>query len=351
VRQPIVSVVTPFRNTAHYLAQCIESVLAQSFSEFEYILSDNGSTDGSPDIAESYARRDCRIRLVRQARPLSQVQHYNAALAEISAASQFCKLVQADDYIFPDCLRLMVQAFEQSETIGLVSSYDLKGNVVRGSGYPSGKPFLPGREVARLYLQDGVYVFGSATTVMYRSSLVRNCQPFYEESLLHEDTEKCMQILGHWDFGFVHQVLSFLRTDNINESISAGFRTFQPDALDRYIIVQRYAPTFLDAGEAAALKRKSKRRFYSFLAQAALRFRGRAFWRYHKDGLKTLGEVLDWHALAIEIGREVLWMAVNPGATARLLVRRWKWAVRQKERSKAQLCGRESENRSSPVRG
>jgi len=58
-----------------------------------------------------------------------------------------------------------------------------------------------------------------------------------------------MEILENWDFGFVHQVLSFLRTDNVNESISAGFRSLQPDALDRYIIVQRYAPRFLDAAE------------------------------------------------------------------------------------------------------
>ena len=58
VTRPLVSVVTPFYNTASYLAQCIESVLKQSYSEFEYILMDNCSTDGSSEIAETYARRD-----------------------------------------------------------------------------------------------------------------------------------------------------------------------------------------------------------------------------------------------------------------------------------------------------
>ncbi len=313
MRQPLVSVVTPFRNTASYLPQCIESVLAQSYTRFEYILADNCSTDGSREIAEMYAGRDARIRLIRRSELLSQVQNYNSTLAEISEGSEYCKIVQADDFIFPDCIRLMVEVFEQSESIGLVSAYDLKKNMVRGSGFPYPSPVVSGKEMARFYLRTGLHVFGSPTTVMYRSSLVRNCRPFYGDHLLHEDSEKCMQILENWDFGFVHQVLSFLRADN--DSISSAARTFQPAELDRYIMVRRYAGVFLPATEAAALTKDSKRNYYRVLAHEAVRFRESAFWRYHEQGLQTVGETLDRPYLALQVFWELLRIGANPGRT------------------------------------
>lgn len=62
---PLVSVFTQVYNTKPFLARCVESVLHQTFSEFEYILIDNGSTDGCKELLEEYAARDSRIRLVR----------------------------------------------------------------------------------------------------------------------------------------------------------------------------------------------------------------------------------------------------------------------------------------------
>lgn len=309
----LVSVVTPFHNTAEYLAQCIESVLAQSYSNFEYILVDNCSTDGSGEIAEKYARLDCRIRLVRRSALLSQVQNYNSALAEISDASQYLKIVQADDAIFPSCLELMLQAFEQSESIGLVSSYWLKGDEVRGSGFPYPTTMLVGKEMARSYLETGVWVFGSPTAVMYRAALIEKGRPFYDESKLHEDTDKCMEILQHWDFGFVHQILSFSRADN--ESISSAVRMFQPRALDWYIISQRYASAFLSRDKAVALRKAAKQGYYEVLASEALHFRGAAFWRYHREGLKSLNESFNLPYLTMHVGRRLLGMLANPGST------------------------------------
>ena len=92
-----VSVVTPFRNVVSYLSQCIESVLAQSHTNIEYILSDNGSSDGSTAIAESYAKRDRRIRLVRQpqflSRLLTTMRHWRQSLLQANTAKSFKRTI------------------------------------------------------------------------------------------------------------------------------------------------------------------------------------------------------------------------------------------------------------------
>ena len=314
--QPLVSVVTPFYNTSAYLAQCIESVLQQSFSNFEYILMDNCSTDGSREIAETYARRDPRIRLIQCSQFLAQIPNYNRALATISDCSRYCKIVQADDSIFPQCLELMIKAFEQSESIGLVSSYWLMNDKLHGSGYPYPITVIPGKEWAARHVRGVAHVFGSQTQVMYRSSLIRQQKPFYNEATLHPDTEKCLDILEHWDFAFVHQVLSFSRTGN-ERSISAAVYDLQPGAVDRYITEQRHASVFLSVEEATSLKKRSKLRYYRALARGALLRGGggSAYWGYHKAALKTLGETLDRHYLVLIMSRELLWLALNPGMT------------------------------------
>src|ERR1044071_7298806 len=111
--QPLVSVVTPVYNNAAHFEECIESVLAQTYRNWEYTIVDNCSTDGSGEIARRYAARDSRIRVVRNDQFLRVMANHNRALRAISPDSKYCKMVFADDWIFPECLERMVAVAEQ----------------------------------------------------------------------------------------------------------------------------------------------------------------------------------------------------------------------------------------------
>ncbi len=94
--KPFVSVVTPFYNTAGYLRECIESVLSQTYTNFEYLLVDNQSTDGSASIAAEYAAKDERVRVIRNPKFVGQVPNYNGALRHVDSTARYVKVVQAD---------------------------------------------------------------------------------------------------------------------------------------------------------------------------------------------------------------------------------------------------------------
>ena len=311
---PLVSVVTPFYNTAPHLAQCIKSVLAQTYPHFEYILMDNCSTDGSAEIAESYARRDSRIRLIRCSEFLSQLANYNRALTRFptpASTARSYKLMTGSS--LSACSRWSAPPSSLSRSVGVFLL--VRGGPTTPLWFSAFQEMLSGKECVRWYLRTGISIFGTQTQVMYRSSLVRHNEDFYNASFHFADLQKHIEILANWDFGFVHQVLSYSRKDN--ESILQSLLAFEPYQLVPYVIAQRYAPIFLEADEAASIIAKRKRAYYRDLAKAALRLKGRAFWQYHKLGLKALSEreTHDWPYFMLQAGGVLLWLVLNPGTT------------------------------------
>ncbi|HEX3776569.1 MAG TPA: glycosyltransferase family 2 protein [Polyangiaceae bacterium] len=310
----LVSVVTPFYNTALYLEECIESVLGQTFGDFEYVLVDNHSTDESYAIAERYAARDARIRLFKNEKFVGQVENYNGALARIANDTRFVKIVQADDAILPDCLRAMSEVGQRDERIGIVSSYYLKGDVPTGSGVPRSVWRVPGRDVLRTIMIGNAFPLGSPTTVLYRADIVRSRTPFYELGRYHEDTEKACQILLEHDLGYVPQILSFLRTDN--ESIMSAARRFNPVPLDHLILLERFGRQVLSAEEFERQSSAEWRAYWGFLGASLLAGRGPEFWNYHRRGLNTIGRSLSKRDLLVPTLKQFSRMALNPLQTA-----------------------------------
>lgn len=311
VDEPFVSVVTPFYDTADYLRQCIESVLAQSHRNFEYVLMDNQSTDGSTEIAKEYASRDSRIKYFRTDRFLSQIQNYNHTLAQVSPKARYCKIVQADDWIFVDCLSRMVGAAERHPTAGIVSSMLLAEKDVWGTGLsanPDGTTFMTGREAARLHLMNPIFLFGSPTTVFYRADVVRRRMPFFEEGLFHPDTEANYQILKDHDFVFVHQILSFMRMQE--GSITHNARHLNKAALDAMIVTKKYGPHFLTPEEYEARCEDIGKWYYDGLARewirAGFRFKNEEFWDRQRRGLSGVGEKIRAAPLASGVAQLVL---------------------------------------------
>jgi glycosyltransferase involved in cell wall biosynthesis len=114
-----VSVVIPVYNGERYLAEAIESVLVQTHRDFELILVDDGSTDGSPGIMQDYARMDPRIRVVTQ----ENRGHSGAANRCLMEAScEWVARLDADDIFLPRKLEMQVAALQANPNIKVLGT-------------------------------------------------------------------------------------------------------------------------------------------------------------------------------------------------------------------------------------
>lgn len=317
---PLVSVVTPFYNTADYLRECIESVLAQTYPRFEYLLVDNQSSDGSAQIAAEYAERDPRIRVIRNRDFVGQVRNYNDAVRKISPEARYLKIVLADDCIFPECLERMVAVGESHPTTAIISSYFLMGPNLSGSGIEWPTQCIPGRTAGRLQLLQNRFIMGTPTTLLYRADLVAKRQPFYSESSLHDDTDLCYEVLADADMGFVHQVLSFTRVGN--GGVLTEIESFHWRLLDLYMVLRKFGSRFLSREELDSRIRPLREEYLRILGESTLLRREPEFWAYHRRGLATIGEQLPSRlALAPQIARAAMKVVVRP-----------KWLKRERAR-------------------
>jgi glycosyltransferase involved in cell wall biosynthesis len=301
---PLVSVVTPVRNGEEYLRQCIESVLAQTYEHWDYLIVDNRSTDRSLDIARGYAAHEPRIRVRTTDASLSRIENFNHTIHQLSDESQYCKVLHADDWMFPECLERMVELAEAHPSVGIVGSYRLEGAHVSPSGLPPSLTVISGRDLCRSTLLSGPlpYLFGSPTTLLIRSGLIRRRNPFYNvANELQADQEACYETLRDCDFGFVHQILTYTRRHDESGMAFYGDK-LRAEYAERVILHLRFGRVYLAERE---YERKLAVRIAQYavaLLRSSARWRDAAFREYHLKAVSRIRESLT----AVEVSRGVL---------------------------------------------
>ena len=324
--EPLVSVVTPAYNRGDFLAECIASAQVQSYRNWEYVIVDNCSTDDTLAVAQSYAASDERIKVYRNDALLDVNSSHNRAFGLISPASKYCKVVSADDWLFPECLERMVAVAEQHPSVGLVGSYQLSGGgqnwwdwSVRWDQVPYPTGVIPGRNVCRLYMLGGIEVFGSPTSLLYRADLVRRQEKFFPNQGVHADTSACCMTLLEHDYGFVHQVLSYERVHDVRVTTDCqDLNSYLPCQIGD---VLEYGEACLTPIEREQALRRLMTQYYDYLAVGALKLRDHRFWDYHMTRLREIGQPLSQLRLAGAIGKVAARMMLDPWRLVRAVAR------------------------------
>jgi glycosyltransferase involved in cell wall biosynthesis len=170
---PKVSVLIPVYNSERYLAECLDSILAQDFRDYEILIADDGSTDNSRELIKAYAAKDARIRWWQNPQNLGLTQNHNACLRE--ARGEFIKFVHQDDtFLQPSVLARMVEILQQDATVSLVGTgsnlIDEQGRVlaVRNNFHHTGT--RDGKDTIVTCMETNQNLIGEPTAVMFRKS-------------------------------------------------------------------------------------------------------------------------------------------------------------------------------------
>lgn len=213
--KPLVAIGVPVYNGEEFLEECLESILKQSYLNWECVVVNNQSTDGTASIVESFEKRDNRFRLVTNPEFVDMTTNFNNA-HKYSNESKYFKVVCADDWILPDYLEKMVEIMESYPNVGLCSSYRMDSLRVRCTGlnYYDG-PVFDGKKLLHDQLTNTVPdVLGSETTLLFRTEAlkkVKNYPTIFDHKVYNSDTSLAYELLFLSDMGFAFQVLSYTR--------------------------------------------------------------------------------------------------------------------------------------------
>jgi glycosyltransferase involved in cell wall biosynthesis len=321
---PLVSVVTPVYNGEEFLAECIESVFNQTYGNWEYIIASNCSTDATLEISKRYAKIDQRIHVFNFEEFVGVIHSHNRALRLISPHSKYCKIVSADDWLFPECMAKMVELAEANPSVGIVGAYHLCGDEkqchVSLDGLPYHSTIVPGKDACRWHLLGGRQYFGNPSSTLFRSDFIRNTEYFFPNPRENADISAFYKYLQNADFGFVHQVLTYMRVHEKTLSAEAGKISIY--AGSHLLDVVEYGPVYLTKIELEHRLNKVMRDYYGLLARGIISFKGRKFWNYHREILRQYGAPLYGTRLLIAICVELISSLLNLEQTIAKINRR-----------------------------
>lgn len=214
---PRLSIGLPVYNGEDFLAESLDALLGQTFEDFELIISDNASTDGTADICRRYEKQDSRIKYVRQPRNLGCAPNHNVLLDH--ARGELFKWASHDDLYGRDLIERCVEALDAHPQVVLANCWtamiDSSRNVIKAVRYPlaTESPRAPERFRSMLFEKGGDDDGG-----VIRMSMLRRIRPY--DSYYHSDRTHVTEMALQGPFYHVPDWLYF-RRDHPGSSIRA----------------------------------------------------------------------------------------------------------------------------------
>ncbi len=217
----LVSVCVPTYNSAAFISETLQSILAQDYPSFEVVIADHGSTDETRDIVRRFA--DPHVRLILGSAGGGVQENWNRATDH--AVGDYIKLVCADDPLYPGCLTKQVAALDDNPGVVLVASkrdiIDANGVVVySGRGLAGLNGRVSSGVAIRRAVLAGTNIFGEPSCVLMRAEALRAAGPWSDALPYLIDADMYVRVLRNGDFYALPESLATFRLSAGSWSLS-----------------------------------------------------------------------------------------------------------------------------------
>lgn len=250
MKKPTVSVCIPVFNCEEYIGKAIESIIAQTFTDWELLILNNASTDNTKNIVRRYS--DPRIRQIENQTNIGLEANWNKALGE--AKGEYIKILPADDFLYPDCLERQVSIFKRLDNQSVVMTccgrniIDQDGNKLITRRFPGKEGRKPNNYVIKKVIQSGTNLLGEPGAILFKAEVLLRTGGFDGSLIYVIDVDLWLRILSNGDLYVAPESLCAFRLSTGSCSIkvsdlqSAHFTRF----IKRAFINYRDSLTFSD---------------------------------------------------------------------------------------------------------
>jgi glycosyltransferase involved in cell wall biosynthesis len=207
-KKTYISIALPVYNGANYLEAALETILSQEFRDFELVISDNFSTDATPEILSKYAKLDKRIKVSRSEKHLPLADNVNRAIDLCS--STWVKLFCHDDLMKPNCLKSIYKIIKDSDnSLGLIGNGEealFMNGYTHTPIYNKSQKFLKKDSIRELLAGKMSVGLPAVTTATVRKEAWEKAGKF-DSRFLHFDVFFWVRLLMEWDYFFIAEPL------------------------------------------------------------------------------------------------------------------------------------------------
>ena len=201
----------PLFNAQDYIQETLESVAAQTYSDWDCVISDDKSTDSSVEIVKHFIKNDSRFKLILNEKHLNVAANWN--LSKLNNNSLATKILCSDDVLYPNCIEHQLDVLQENKTSAVFSRRDIyfpNGRKITPNT-PIYKKSLTAREGLEMYIRTGRNIFGEPLSALFSTKDLLESNGFSEMHQYTLDLSGYFEITKNKLITFDSEVVGYFR--------------------------------------------------------------------------------------------------------------------------------------------